>query len=398
MASIVLEKVHQAAGILKEKGVDLWLTFVRETSAGGDSVLPLIYGHELTWQSALMLASNGQRLAIVGAFEAEAARGTGAYLEPQGQVIPYHQSIREDLLQALQRFDPKTIAINYSTNDVHADGLSYGMYQLLLQYLEGSPYKNRLVSAEAIIGALRGRKTPAEVERVRAAISTTLEIYDEMFQFVRAGQTEIEVGEFMQARMVERGLEPAWEAANCPAVNTGPDSPIGHVGPTQLVIERGHLLHLDFGVKQNEYCSDIQRTAYFLAVGESAPPPAVQHGFDTIQRAVQEAVAAMKPGRLGKEIDAIARGVVTQAGYPEYKYATGHHLGRAAHDGAGILGPEWERYGDTPNYPLEAGHIYTVEPGLYLPGFGYIGLEEDVLITETGAEFLGAPQEQLILL
>lgn len=398
MGSIVLEKVEQAADILKEKGIDLWLTFVRETSGGGDPVLPLLYGHDLTWQSALILHQSGQRLAIVGAFEAEAARGTGAYNEPQGQIIPYHQAISGELLQVLERLDPQTIAINYSTNDVQADGLSYGMYQLLRQYLQGTPYLERLVSAEAVIGALRGRKTPSEVERIRAAVKSTLEIYDETFRFVSPGMTEIEVGEFMQARMFERGLTPAWEAANCPAVNTGPDSPVGHVGPTGLAIERGHLLHIDFGVRQDEYCSDIQRTAYFLAEGETAPPPAVQHGFDTIAGAVRAAVAAMQPGKPGKEIDAAARSFVTTAGYPEYKYATGHHLGRLAHDGAGILGPEWERYGDTPNFALEAGHVYTVEPGLFLPGYGYIGLEEDVLVTETGAEFLGPPQEQLILI
>ena len=136
---------------------------------------------------------------------------------------------------------------------------------------------------------------------------------------------------------------------------------------------------------------------YFLRPDESAPPAAVQHGFDTIVAAIQAAVAAMKPGVLGKDVDAVARKVVTDAGYPEFKYATGHHLGRACHDGGGILGPEWERYGDTPNRPLEVGHVYTVEPGLFVPGYGYMGLEEDVLVTETGAVYLGAPQTELIV-
>jgi Xaa-Pro aminopeptidase len=105
----------------------------------------------------------------------------------------------------------------------------------------------------------------------------------------------------------------------------------------------------------------------------------------------------MQPGVLGKDVDAVARAIVTGAGYPEYKYGTGHHLGRLAHDGGGILGPLWERYGDAGNRPLEAGHVYTVEPGLMVAGYGYIGIEEDVLVTETGAEFLSTPQTELVL-
>lgn len=208
--------------------------------------------------------------------------------------------------------------------------------------------------------------------------------------------SEIEIGAFMEAQVAEAGLEPAWHAGHCPTVNAGPDSPVGHVGRTEQTIQRGQLLHFDFGVKQDGYCSDIQRVVYFLAEGEAAPPEAVQRAFDTVVRAIQAAVAKMKPGALGKEVDAAARGVVLAAGYPEYMHATGHHLGRLAHDGGGILGPEWERYGDSPNQPLEAGHVYAVELGVAVPDYGYIGLEDDVVVTEEGAEFLGPPQVELI--
>ncbi len=73
-------------------------------------------------------------------------------------------------------------------------------------------------------------------------------------------------------------------------------------------------------------------------------------------------------------------------------------MGRVAHDGGALLGPAWERYGETPFMKVEAGHVYTLEPGLAVEGYGYIGLEEDVLVTEEGVEYLGKPQEELILI
>ncbi len=392
---LVQEKTIQAIAILDELGIDAWLTFVRETSAGGDPVLPLIYGpHSLTWQSALLLSRSGERTAIVGRFDAITAERLGAY----SQVIPYDQSIQPDLLAVLQRLDPQQIALNYSANDVYADGLGHGLHQVLTGYLAGTPYAGRLVSAEGIIGALRGRKTPAEVARIRKAVATTLEIYRRAFDFLQPGMTEAQVGVYMQAQMAALGIhETAWDRAGCPAVNSGPDSPVGHAGPTGLRLQRGHIVHFDFGIRQNEYCSDIQRVVYLLRPGESRAPEAVQRGFDTVLAAVDAAVAAMRPGVTGLEVDAAARQVIVDAGYPEFRYATGHHLGRNAHDGGGVLGPAWERYGDTPFRPLEAGHVYTVEPGLAVPGYGYIGLEEDVLVTPTGAEYLGEPQRALIL-
>jgi Xaa-Pro aminopeptidase len=393
MSTIVQEKVQQAFGILEEKGIDLWLTFVRETTAAGDPVLPLIYGGDLTWQSALLLTRKGESIAIVGHYEADTARNTGAYAE----VLDYHQSIRELLRETLGRLDPASIAINTSVNDVHSDGLTVGMHQILVDYLEGTPYAGRLVSSEGLIAALRGRKTPTEVARIKAAIRTTEEIYEAAFAFSKPGLSEREIAAFMQGQLAERGLEPAWEADFCPTVNAGAESPVGHVAPTDIKLAPGQLLHFDFGVKQDEYCSDIQRVMYFPAPGESAPPEPVQRGFNTVRAAIRAAMAVMKPGALGVEVDAAARKTVTDAGYPEYMYGTGHHLGRNAHDGAGILGPLWERYGDLAKLPLEAGHVYTVEPGLMVEGYGYIGLEEDVLVTENGVEYLSEPQEALIL-
>jgi Xaa-Pro aminopeptidase len=391
--TIVQEKVQQAIAILKEMDVDMWLTFVRETTSGGDPIIPLIYGLDLTWQSALILTKSGDRIAIVGRLESEAALRTGAYDE----VLYYDQSIQPELLEVLERCDPDQIAINYSVDDVHADGLSYGMYQLLCRYLEGTPYRSRLMSAEKLHSALRGRKTPQEIELIRAAIHTTSSIFQRTFDFLELGMTEAEISGFMHTQLDECDVQAAWEWINCPTVNAGPESPIGHIGPTELKISPGHIVHFDFGVLQDEYCSDIQRVVYFLRPGEETPPPEVQHGFDTVRAAVQAAFQAMKPGVTGKSVDQAARKTILDAGYPEFPYATGHQVGRVVHDGAAILGPEWERYGDTPNYLLEPGQVFTIEPGLAVKGYGYIGLEEDVLVTNEGAEYLGDPQIELII-
>ncbi len=229
-----------------------------------------------------------------------------------------------------------------------ADGLRHGLYLTLLDLLEGTVYRDCLVSAEAIIGALISRKTHAEIERIRAAVAETDQIFSKVFDYVSPGMSEKEIASFMHKHIESLKLEPAWEMSDCPAVNAGPESKIGHSGPSDIRLERGHILHFDFGIRLNEYCSDIQRVGYFLRQGENCAPEEVQRGFSTVVDAVQTAAAMMKPGVLGRDIDASARKVVIDAGYPEYMYATGHQLGRQVHDGAGLLGPEWERYGDNP--------------------------------------------------
>jgi Xaa-Pro aminopeptidase len=394
MNQIIVEKSNQIAAILLEQGLDLWLVFARETSAGGDPVLPLIYGETgLTWQSVLLFTPNHEKIAILGRYEVDTAEKIGAF----DRVIPYDEDIQPVLLAELNRINPRHIAINYSEDDVLADGLSHGLYLNLKRMLMGTPFTERLTSAAALISALRGRKTKTEIDRIQKAIDNTLEIYEMTFSHVNIGQTEIEVAEYMQAEVARRGLGFAWPKNNNPAVNTGPNSPVGHNAPTNLVIEPGHLLHFDFGVKQDGYCADIQRMMYFLKPTESAPPTEVEKGFRTVVQAIQAAFKIIQPGLPGIEVDAVARSLVIDAGYPEYKYATGHQLGRLAHDGGGLLGPAWARYGKTPFLPLEAGQVYTLEPGLMVPGYGYIGLEEVILVTETGAQFLSPPQTALIV-
>jgi Xaa-Pro aminopeptidase len=306
--------------------------------------------------------------------------------------------VRELLRDTITRLNPSRIAINTSRNNVQADGLTHAMYEILCDYLAGTPYVERLTSAEPVMNALRGRKTSSEQARIRKAIENTEEIFALTFGFVQPDMTEAQVAEFMQIQVRERGLELAWPAESCPAVNSGPLSPAGHSGPTNIKIEPGHILHFDFGVKCEGYCSDIQRIGYVLRRGETSAPEDVQRGFITIRTAIERARAGMKPGVTGNSIDVIARDIVTGAGYPSYPHALGHQLGRVAHDGGALLGPLWEKYGDSPHQRLEVSQIFTIEPSLDVPGYGHMALEEDVVITEYGAEYLAGHQAEIVLI
>ncbi len=333
---LIQEKVNQAIEILKEQSTDMWLTFVRETSGVRDPALDFLIGAgDLTWQSALILTRKGERIAIVGNLEKESI----SRLDVFNEILGYDTAVSGLLKETITRLDPARIAVNTPRNNVHADGLTYSMYAFLREYLSVTPYADRLVSAEPVISALRGRKTPAEQERVRKAVQITDEIFRKTFAQIKVGMTEIEVGEMMHSLAREHGVELAWVPESCPAVNSGPNSPVGHSGPTAIKLKRGHVLHFDFGVKYEGYCSDIQRVCYILREGETQAPAEVQRGFDVIRTAVEKSRRAMKPGVTGNSIDIISRGIVTDAGYPEFPYALGHQLGRVAHDGGALLGP-----------------------------------------------------------
>ncbi|HET9906471.1 MAG TPA: Xaa-Pro peptidase family protein [Anaerolineales bacterium] len=393
--TLIQEKVNQAIEILQEQQTDVWLTFVRETSGVRDPVLDFLIGaNDLTWPSALILTSTGEKIAIIGNLEKDAVQRLNVFSE----IIGYDTAVSGPLRDTITRLNPDQIAVNTSKNNVHADGLTHAMYEFLQEYLAGTPYVDRLVSAEPIINAMRGRKTPTELERIRKAVEITDEIYQKTFDFIKVGMTEIEVGEYMHNLAHEYGVGLAWPAENCPAVNSGPDSPVGHNGPTEIKIERGHLIHFDFGVKYEDYCSDIQRVAYVLREGETEAPPEVQRGFLTIRTAIEKPRESMKAGATGNSIDTMAREIVVDSGYPEYLYALGHQLGRVAHDGGALLGPLWEKYGDSPNQTLEVGQVYTIEPGLTVPNYGYMGIEEDVVMTEKGAEYFTEPQREIVLI
>ena len=391
--SLIQEKIAQATGILRELDIPCWLTFVRESGITPDPVMPFLAPAHVTWHSAFILTAAGEARAIVGQYDKKTVEDTGAYTS----VESYVQGIKQPLLAALGAIAPGAIAINYSEDSEVCDGLTHGMFLTLRRFLGDIGYADRLVSAEGVISRLRARKTTVELSRIKEAIRLTEQIFGEVGHFLSPGRTEREIGEFVAGRVRERGLEVAWEAGTCPAVFSGPDSAGAHYAPTARRVEPGHVVNMDFGVKFEDYCADLQRTFYMLRPGETKAPAEVQHGFDTIVRSIEASRRALNPGVVGRDVDAVARDIITGAGYAEFPHGLGHQVGRFAHDGTAMLGPAWEKYATRPFVPIETGMVFTIEPRLTVPGYGIATVEEMVVVTATGAEFLSNPQRELIL-
>lgn len=396
---LTTEKLEQAVSFVRDANVDAWLTFVREAGENGDPVLPLIFNGGLTWQSALLVYPSGRKCAIVGNYDADPIVASGDWDE----VIPYVQSIREELLVELENRIPISvnrnprIAVNFSENDDKSDGLTHGMFRLLEKYFEGTRFEGSLVTAEPITGRLRGRKTSAEIAAMRKAIGETDRLFEEIGVFAKIGTSEKAVQEFVHAKIEERKLGFGWARTGNPIVNSGPESMIGHGVPSpDIRLAPGHIFHIDLGVIRDGYSSDIQR-CWYVSGGEEVPAD-VLDAMAAVNGAITAGAAVLRPGVAGWQVDAAARSFLVSQGYEEYLHAFGHQCGRVAHDGGAVLGPKWERYGDRPIIPIEADEVYTLELGVILEGRGYLGLEEMVRVTEDGIEWLTKRQLSMPLI
>nr|MBN2276128.1 aminopeptidase P family protein [candidate division Zixibacteria bacterium] len=383
-------KIEQAIEILKELDIDLWLIFVRESDMMADPAVPLVIGHKVVWQSAFLIARDGETIALVGNFDAPDFERSGRF----DRVIPYVEDCGREIRRAVKKLDPRTIALNYSTNDIASDGLTYGMFQLLKEYLKGTPYIERFVSAEGIVSLVRGRKTAEEIRLISAAAFMASDCWQKSLEEIRPGLTEREIARIIDTNIEKLGGRNSFDTI----VNAGVKSTAGHGHPTEAILEPGDLLHVDFGAVVENYCSDIQRLAYFRRPGEKTAPTRLLGAFNKVREVIDVTSEMYRPGKKGYIIDAEARKILQGSGYPEYQHALGHQIGRSVHDGAAIVGPRWKRYGNTPTIPLEKGNTFTVELGIELKGIGYAGLEEDLVVTDKGGKFLCPRQIDLIVI
>ncbi len=392
---MIKEKISQAISILNEEDVDMWMIFGRESGTIPDPAADLVVGVHYTWHSAFMIFKDGDTVAIVGSLDAAELEKKGYYK----RIIPYVGGIKEKLIEVLNEKNPSKIAVNYSEDDIMADGLTHGMYLYLKKILSDTPYFERFVKSEKIVSKLRGRKSPTEIERIKHAISETEKIFDEVTKFLKPGITERDVWEFVLDIVDKKGYETAWEREMCPSVFTGePTEGEAHTGPTHKKVEKGDVLNIDFGLKINGYCSDLQRTWYILRDDEEDAPKIVKKGFKAVVDAIELAAKAIRPGMCGWEVDKIARDHIVSQGFDEFPHGLGHQVGRSPHDGATLLCPRWERYGNLPYLKIEEGQVFTLEPRVRIKGYGTATVEDIIVVTKNGGKFLSSFQRKLWLI
>lgn len=381
-----LEKLEQAAAILQELGLDSWMIVERETALSADPITELLWDFSVIRPAAFIITADGQRIAVGVTHDVPSFDKSGLFTE----TVFYHKEPEEVLPDVIKRLDPKTIALNYSESSVAADGLGHGLFLRLMRMFRGTPYEERFVSAENLIGHLRQRKNAAERILLKEASRTAHEVFAAFNAVIKPGMAETDMAAVFAREMEARGVVPSWDASQCPNMNAGPNTGRGHLGPQpDVFLEKGHILNVDFGVKQNGYCSDNQRMWYVLRDGETEPPPDVQKHFHAVRDAIRAGFAALRPGVKGKDVDHAARQFLIDAGYPSFPHGLGHNVGRYVHDGGTGLSEEQEGV-------LEPNQVVTLEL-LVFNEYGYFSLEEEALVTEDGAEWFWPPQEELVL-
>lgn len=263
---------------------------------------------------------------------------------------------------------------------IEADRMTVAAYDDLRRRLDGTV---RIVSQEGIIRGLRVTKDATEIDSITRACRIVDDVFAYMCGIIKPGISERDVMLELEWRIRKHhGAEVAFPSI----VVSGPRSAMPHGTATERVLENGDLVTLDFGARVDGYCSDITRT---IVLG--SPSSEQRRVYLTVLEAQQRAIAAIRPGAAGKDVDNVARGFIADAGHGDhFGHGLGHSIGLDVHDGPG-MSPTGENV-------LAESMVVTVEPGIYIPDWGGIRIEDDVLVTSHGPQTLTSAERGLLSL
>ncbi|HEY7417249.1 MAG TPA: aminopeptidase P family protein [Ktedonobacteraceae bacterium] len=235
------------------------------------------------------------------------------------------------------------------------------------------------------LDAIRQVKEPHEIELLKRAIAITDEAFSYLCEWLQPGMTEKQVQWEVSRKMIELGADgPAFGTI----VASGPNGSMPHARPSDRRIQPGELITIDMGARYKGYCADMTRT---VCLGEPAKPR-MRELYDAVLRAMRTCEQGLRAGLSGRAGDALARDVLVEAGLGEYYiHSTGHGVGLQVHEKPSLSMRAPEDVG------LPVGSVVTVEPGVYIPGWSGLRIEDCVLVKENGVEVLTQSPTELVL-
>ena len=389
------EKLPIIYEALTENDVDAWLITGRESIMKSEPILSVLGDMDFIIATTLIFTAAGKCIAIVSPLDVEGYK----LIEGIDEVVEYQTTMEESIYEVLSKLKPKTLALNYCSSDAAADGLTVGMYRMLERVFERLDHTMQTVSAFPIVSDVRGRKTSSQIEKIRHCAVKADEYLRRVPEICKKGTTSLDIFNFLHDVAYKDGYGMSWADSQCPGVSVDPNVPSGHMGIVSTPIKEGYLINIDYGVSKDGYCSDLQRMYYVLKENEDDAPEEVKKAFYLVRDAIREAKEFMREGVTGFQVDQIARHKIVDEGYDSWNAALGHQVGHQTHDGGTILANRRPRYNrpELIDTPLRVGNVFTIEPGIETP-WGRVGIEEDVVITEHGTEWLVEPQQELILI
>jgi len=321
----------------------------------------------------LFIPADDEPAIVIPTLEAMKARAAGI---PEGRIFAW--SDEEGYTGAFQQACARLELADYLLG-VEALHMRVLELELLKRYAPGV----QIAHAEPAMTALRAVKDETEIAAMRRAVAIAEEALRRLLPRIKIGMTEKQVAAMLTQALFAAGAE---SQAFGPIVSAGPNSASPHATPTERPLQAGDLLVIDWGVFVDGYPSDITRT---FAVGEIEPE--FRRIYELVRLANERGKQAARPGATGRDVDRAARKVIADAGYGDYFiHRTGHGLGLEVHEPPDMVA--------TNANPLVAGNVFTVEPGIYLPGRGGVRIEDDVVLTAQGAVSLTTfPRELLTI-
>lgn len=252
---------------------------------------------------------------------------------------------------------------------IEKEHMNVERYEELTKLFPGTSF----VSAEEKLRKLRMVKDEKELSTIKEACALADYAIEVGCSEIKEGKTELEVLAAIEFALKKKGVA---AMSFSTMVLTGANGASPHGNPGQTKIQKGDLVLFDLGVVVDGYCSDITRTVAYGDISDKQ-----REIYDTVLKAQLAAVEASKPGVACSEVDLTARKIIADAGYGEYfPHRLGHGLGISVH--------EYPSLTETNNLLLEKGMVYTIEPGIYVPGVAGVRIEDDVYVTENGVEIL----------